>query len=192
MRKGALVLHHTPGDKIQVLVTRNGESFRRFSATVPPSGKNEFDFPLNEGAKAWYTALCFTDGAGSRMIAATSPFYFGDWTPLAPILAEVDAHVFDAETKQPLDAALTLIDPEKPDTAFRTENGALHVQARVFQRIKASAPGYADLENGVLDTPAVQAYVAAVSEEDLQTWETYEKARDILKTLVIEFPLKRR
>lgn len=190
-RKGNLILHHTPGADIQILVTRNGERFRQFSATVPATGQTEFDFPLNEREKAWYTALCFTKKPASGMIAAASPFYFGDWTPPAPVLAEVDAHVFDSETRQPLAATLTLLDPEKPDTAFLTKNGTLHLQARVFQRLKASAPGYAALETGLLNTPTVNAFIANVSEEDLQTWETYEKARDMLKTLVIHFPLKR-
>jgi hypothetical protein len=126
------------------------------------------------------------------MIAATSPFYFGDWTPPAPVFAEVEAHVFDADTKQPLAATLTLLDPEKPEATFRTENGTLRLPARVFQRLKASAARYADLENGLLDTPVVNAFVEAVSEEDLQTWETYEKAQNILQTLTLDFPLKRR
>jgi len=192
VRKGVLTLCHTPGAKVQLQVTRNGERFRSFSATVPAAGKVALDVPLNEREKAWYSALCFAEGPAPRLLAATSPFYFGDWRLPAPVQAEVQARVFDAETKQPLAATLTLIDPGKQDTTFRTDNGTCRLRARVFQRLKASAPGYADVENGMLNVPAVHAFEEAVSDADLQTWETYEKASGILKTLVIEFPLKRK
>ena len=191
-RKAAITLLGTPALKTLIKVTRNGKPFKQFPATVPNSGRVDVAFDLIEQEKAWYTAICATEGTPEKVIAATSPFYFGDWTPPALVFAEVEARVFDVDTKKPLDAALTLIDPGKPDTPFRAQNGVFRLQARVFQRLKASAEGYADLENGILDTPAVNTFIAAVSEEDLQAWKTYEKACGILQTLTVDFPMRRR
>lgn len=191
-RNAVLTLRFTPGANVRLVVTRNGEPFRQFTSTVSPTGVDNFEFTLNERSKAWYTALCFTGKSSSRMSAATSPFYFGDWTPPAPVFAEVEAHVFDADTKQPLAATVTLLEPGKPGKPFLTKDGVLHLQARVFQRLSASAAGYADVEKGILDNQAVATFVSAVSEKDLQTWATYEKAHKILQTLTLDFPLKRR
>ncbi len=191
LRKGVIGFYHTPGEKIRMRVTRNGEIFREFCETVSSSGKTAFNISLNEKEKAWYTALCFREGPSSVMLAATSPFYFGNWPCPAHVPAEIEVHVSDADSKQPLNATLTLLDPESPDRNFETKNGVLHLQARTYQRIKVSAPGYTDLEKGILDNPAVNSFITTVTDEDLQTWSTYEKAQEILQALTLEFPLKR-
>lgn len=190
--RAGLTLFGAPGAPFRLSVTRNGESCRQFSGTVPPVGKAEFAFDLSEREKAWYTALCFTEGPTPRMVAATSPFYFGEWPCPDPVLAEVEARVFDADTKRPLDAKLTLTGPDAAGSTVLAPQGTARFRARVFQRVRASAAGYADLESGVLDTPAVNAFVASVSEEDLQAWATYEKARQLLQGLTLDFSLRRK
>lgn len=118
--------------------------------------------------------------------------YFGEWPCPDPVLAEVEARVFDADTKRPLNAKLTLTGPDAAGSTALAPQGTARFRARVFQRVRASAAGYADLESGVLDTPAVNAFVASVSEEDLQAWATYEKARQLLQGLTLDFSLRRK
>ena len=132
-----------------------------------------------------------TQSKTGSVIGATSPFYFGTWTPPAPVLAQIDVTVFDADTKEPLDAAIRLTDSGQAFAEKQATGGRLHLEARTFQRLTASAKGYADQEASILGTEAISAFIAAVSEDDLQDWHTYEKARALLQTVKISFPMKR-
>jgi len=191
-RHAMLTLYGTPGQKTQITVTRNGETFKRFSLTVPPIGQAEVSFTLCERKKAWYTALCATDGKPESVIAAASPFYFGTWDTPPPVSAQIDLTVFDAETKEPLAATISLTASGKDITRFPADDGKLHLEARTFQRLSAHAEGYSDQEVSILGTDAIRAFIASVSEEDLQTWDTYEKARTLLQTVKIDFSMKRK
>ena len=191
-REARLTLYDAPGRKALITVARNGETCQRFPVTVPAGGKAEVTFTLAEREKAWYTAVCALDGKPGRVIGATSPFYFGTWTPPAPVLAQIDVTVFDADTKEPLDAAIRLTDSGNAVAEQWATGGRLHLEARTFQRLTASAKGYADQEASILGTEAISAFIAAVSEDDLQDWHTYEKARALLQTVKISFPMKRK
>lgn len=190
-RKAAITLYGTPGEKTVVNVNRNGEPFKRFPTAVPKSGRLEITFELIEPAKAWYTATCALEGQPQRVIAASSPFYFGDWKTPVPVLAQIEARVFDTDTKAPINAAISLIDSEKVITSYQAKEGRLLLEARIFQRLRVTADGYVQDEIGVLDNAAIHAFVVAVSEEDLQQWGTYEKARALLRTLKVDFLMKR-
>lgn len=191
-RKAAVTLYGTPGAKTVINVTRNSEPFKQFSAAVPKSGRFDVVFELVEREKAWYTATCAIEGHPEKVIAASSPFYFGDWKTPAPVFAQIEARVFDADTKAPVSAEISLVDSGKVSTSFNAKEGKIRLEARVFQRLKATAAGYAPVEVGVLDNAAIHAFISAVSEEDLQRWETYEKAGALLKTLTVDFPLKQK
>ena len=191
-RRAVLTLYGTPGQKSQITVTRNGELFERFPVTVPPAGQAEVAFTLTEREKAWYTAVCAIDGKPESVIAASSPFYFGTWKTPSPVLALIDLSVFDADTQKPLDATVSLMDSGKTGKRFQAKDGKIHLEARTFQRVKVSANGYTDQETNILGTGAISAFIASVSEEELQTWDTYEKARALLQTVKIDFSMKRK
>ncbi len=191
-RKAALTLYATPGINALVRVTRNGETFKQIPVTIPESGTCTASFELVERDKAWYTATGSLIGRTERVIAATSPFYFGDWQTPAPIPARLEVHTFDADTHQPLDAEIHLIDSGKIHASFTVKGGGLRLDARTFHRVRANAAGYQEAETGILCTPAIAAFISSLSELDLQSWSTYEKAADLLKDVTIEFPLKRK
>jgi hypothetical protein len=191
-RKATLSLHYAPGVKTVVHVTRNGQPFKQFAATVPGSGRLDWTFDLVEQQKAWYTAVCWQEDKSQQAIAASSPFYFGDWETPHPVVAKIEAHVFDADTSEPLDAEIALLDSGKLVASFKAKDGKASLDARVFHRLKASAPGHTSQEASILGTPAILSFISALSEDDLQHWESYEKAAELLKNVKIELPLKRK
>lgn len=191
-RNAVFTLHDSPGKKRIMTVTRNGEVYKRVPVTVPECGMSEVRFDLCEREKAWYSAACSEDGQPGTAVAASSPFYFGDWSTPSPVLAHVTVKVFDAETRAPLDAEISLCDARQTDGVFRTQEGAVHVEARVFHRIRARRAGYEDAESGILGAPAIRAFIDALSEEDLQSWETYEQAKRLLQTAELSLFLKRK
>ena len=192
VRKAVVTLHDTPGKKRLVTVTRNGEVFKRIPVTVPESGVTEVRFDLSEREKAWYSATCSEDGRLEKVVAASSPFYFGDWRTPVPVHAQVTVKVFDAETRTPLDAEVCLCDTRQTDGVFRTQEGAARIEARVFHRLRARLAGYEDAESGVLGAPAIRAFIDALSAEDLQVWETYEQAKELLQAVELSLFLKRK
>lgn len=191
-RSAVLALHDAPGERRVITVTRNGDVYKRFPVTVPESGLAEVTFTLAEREKAWYAATCGPDGKPERVVAASSPFYFGDWSAPAPVLARVDVKVLDAETKAPLEAQIDVCDVRQTLRTLRTRQGTLRVEARAFERIRARAEGYADAETGVLGVPTIKAFIDSLSEDDLQTWTTYEKAKSLLQTAELTFFMKRK
>jgi len=191
-RNAVVTLHDTPGKKRIITVTRNGEAFKRIPVTVPACGVTEVRFDFSEREKAWYSAACAEDGQSGKVVAASSPFYFGDWSTPPPVLARVTVKVFDAETRTPLDAEISLCDMRQTDRVFRTQEGTVRVEARVFHRLRAHVAGYEDAESGVLGVPSIRAFIDALSEEDLQAWETYEQAKRLLQTAELPLVLKRK
>jgi hypothetical protein len=191
-RKAKLRVYALPSSKLEVEVARNGEPFKSFQVAIPESGEADFDFDISEGSKAWYSALCSQSGAKGRLLAASSPFYFGDWTRPASVLAKIAVRVFDAASKEPLDAKLELLDGGKTRHAVEAKNGSARLEARVFERVRASAEGYAPIELGVLSSKNIADFIESSTEADLADWSHYEKARAELGRCVMEFPLKRR
>ena len=191
-RNAVLTLHDTPGEKRVVTVTRNGEVFKRFPVRVSEAGRADVAFTLYEREKAWYAATCASAGKPEQVVAATSAFYFGDWRTPAPVLARIEVKVFDAETKAPLDAEIDLRDARQTIGTCRAQEGAVRVEARVFHRLRARLAGYEEAEAGVLSAPAIRAFIDSLSEEDLQKWSTYEKARSLLQTAELSFFIKRK
>ena len=191
-RKAVVTLHDAPGEKRLVTVTRNGEVFKRVPVTVSENGVAEVAFSLCEREKAWYSATCAGDGPSGTVVAASSPFYFGDWRTPSPVLARVTVKVCDAETRAPLDAEVSLCDTRQTLGVFRAKEGAVCVEARVFHRLRARLAGYEEAESGVLGAPAIRAFIDALSEEDLQKGETYEQAKGLLQTAELPLFLKRK
>ncbi|HRR34942.1 MAG TPA: CehA/McbA family metallohydrolase [Kiritimatiellia bacterium] len=191
-RHAVVTLHGTPGSERIVTITRNGEVFKREPVTVPESGVSEMRFEFSEREKAWYTATCAADKPSGAVVAAASPFYFGDWRTPPPVLARVTVKVFDAQTRAPLDAEVSLCDTRQTDKVLRTKDGAVAVEARVFHRFRAQLAGYEAAESGVLSAPAVRTFIESLSPEDLQSWETYEQAERLLQTVELPLFLKRK
>ncbi|MBI4979468.1 MAG: CehA/McbA family metallohydrolase [Spirochaetes bacterium] len=191
-RKAEISLCYAPGAKTVIKVLRNGEPFMQLPATVPPTGRISFDFELSEKAKAWYTAMCALEGKSDKVIAATSPFYFGDWTTPAPALAKVNVTVFDADTQTPVNAKVEIIDSGRTVQTFNAMNGSLSIDARIFHRITVSASGYTSVEKSILGSPALASFISDITEEGLQDWTQYEKALELLQSVHIDFPMKRK
>jgi len=191
-RKAVIGLRGPPGMRTLVCVTRNGETFRQFQVALPESGRADVAFDLVERNQAWFTATCAMEGHPEKVIAASSPFYVGDWKTPAPLLAQVAVTVVDAVTKAPLNAEISLVASGKAVATRPAEAGTLTLEARVFHRIRARAKGYGEMETGVLGAPAVAAFISSLSEQDLQDWGTYEKAGRLLKNVEINFALKRK
>ena len=190
-RQAVLKLYDQPGTKTLINVIRNGKPFKQFAETLPPSGTLELNFPLAEKEKAWYTATYSRKGA-SKIIAASSPFYFGDWERPEPVSAKITVQLIDAITRKPVNGTITVFDAEKVITSQESHQGKLTLETRIFHRLRATAKGYAPVEKGILDNPVIEAFIASVTEEDLQNWDTYEKVADLLRHLVVEIPMKRK
>ena len=191
-KKASIALHYIPKAKVIINVSRNGMPFKQLSAVVPPSGKAYCEFDVIEKEKAWYSAMCSIDGKPDKVIAASSPFYFGDWKTPAPVTAKIEMHVFDANTKAPLTAEIEIIDAGKTITFLNAENGKLLVEARLFQRLRAKAKGYKPMEKSILGAKEISSFISSLSEEDLLDWDQYEKGRALLKHVKVDLPMEQK
>ena len=80
-------------------------------------------------------------------------------------------------------------DPEN-GVYYREAGADAIVTASRSNRIRATARGYAASEASVLISPAMFPFITALSKEDLQHWESYERAGHLLNSIELQFPLK--
>ncbi|EIP97544.1 endoglucanase [Opitutaceae bacterium TAV1] len=194
-RKATVAVLSAPGTNVDIVIVRNGEMFRRFTLRVPASGKGSVELEVRESEKAWYAANCFYAGTTDRpkptLLGASSPLYFGDWTPPPPVLANVNLSVIDSATRLPVSAQIEIREGDKMITSQKVQSGAVRLSARVFQRIRVSAEGFQSQETGILKIPAIAQFIENSSEQELHDWSHYEKARALLQDVSLEIALKR-
>lgn len=91
LRRGRLTVYERPGKEMDLKLIRNGQPVRTFSGRVPDSGKQIFEFEIEERELCWYLAELREKGRADRIRSAASPVYFRDERFRAPEVFPVPA-----------------------------------------------------------------------------------------------------
>ncbi|HSB17840.1 MAG TPA: CehA/McbA family metallohydrolase, partial [Bryobacteraceae bacterium] len=179
----------------KVELIRNGVVVKTFE---PVSGRTEIESGFNvvERERAWYIARCF--GADAGHIAITNPVYFEPEgsRPPEPVPARITAVVKDGITGGPLRGrweVIRMVGKEAiAETAADFVDGSFRLEARATARIRVTVPGYEPLTKSIfLDSPALLESTFRLRTEDLTDWRTFERMRELLQDVRLEFAVKK-
>jgi hypothetical protein len=178
----------------RVELIRNGVVVRAFDEAA---GKNEFtaDFDVSESGPAWYIARCY--GSDEMQVALTNPVWFEprDWQPPHPARAQVGITVVDKSGK-PLDGeceVLRMVGQEAVvESRSRFRAGKLSLDAPGTARLRVRVPGYKTATQSILmDYAPLRDLTVNMRPEDLTDWHTFEKIRDRLRQVSLEYHMER-
>jgi hypothetical protein len=177
--------------KIELI--RNGEVARTFDAAA---GKVDFEatFDLTETEVAWYVARCYGTNAGQAAI--TNPIYLAreGSAPPAPARARVTASVKDAVTGRTLSGEWEVVrmvgKQAIPETSAAFQDGEFRLECPASAEIGVNAPGYQPLQKSIfLDYPPLLEATLRLRSADLTDWRTFDRMRDLLQDVRLEFAL---
>ena len=178
----------------KVELIRNGEVVRQFDTEDPVF---ETSFDVEERETAWYLVRCY--GSGDTQVAITNPIYFQSPSYRAPVAeaAQVAGVVTDAETGKPLDGIAEVLEfvgrtpVRHSEVAFR--NGRLELQAPATARIRVRVDGYEpSLKSIFMDYQPLLSMMLDMRSEQLGEWSTFEKTRQLLRNVSLQFRMAKR
>jgi len=178
----------------RVELIRNGVVVRAFDAAA---GKAEFtaDFDITEIGPAWYIARCY--GSDDAQVAFTNPVWFEPrgWQPPQPARAHVGVTVVDSSGKA-LDGDCEIVrmvgKQAVVESQTRFHAGKLSLDVPGTARIRIRVPGYQTATESILmDYAPLRDLTLYMRPEDLTDWRTFEKTRDRLRQVSLEFRMER-
>jgi len=193
-RKAQVTVYDQPNVRASISIIRNGKLFEDFKATIPASGNVTFSFDITEETSAWYRAVYTSQEEKLGIRAATSPFYFtsGDRRKPSIVMSDVKMHIYDAETKENLNATIEILDFDKPVKEIAAKDGVLRIKIKPYDRVRVSAEGYSPVEKTIVqDFAPIAETIKYMSPEKLCDWQTYEQARKLLESVELDFSLKK-
>jgi hypothetical protein len=185
------------GDRLsKVELIRNGEIVRTWE---PTDGGTNFEahWTVVENGTAWYIARCY--GATDDQIAITNPIYFEgrDYRPPEAVKARVTGIVRDSESGAALDGIVEVIemDGRRPITTAKVPFGGGRFEITVpgTARLRVSTPGHAEeMKSVFMDSPGLLDSMLSMTPEGISDWGTYEKLKELLSDVRLEYSLNRR
>lgn len=178
----------------RVELIRNGVVVRTFDAAA---GNSEFsaDFDVSEIGPAWYIARCY--GSDDMQVAFTNPVWFESpgWQQPQPSLARVDMTVSDRSGKA-LDGeceVIRMVGQEAiVESRVRFTAGRLSLDAPGTVRLRVHVPGYQTATQSIfMDYAPLLDLTVSMRPEDLIDWGTFEKIKERLRHVSLEFMLER-
>jgi hypothetical protein len=178
----------------RVELIRNGVVVRSFEAAA---GKTEFtvDFDVSEAGPAWYIARCY--GSDEMQVAFTNPVWFepNGSKPPERARARVDVSVVDNNGKA-LDGDCEIIRMVGKEAVVESRipfrDGKLALDAPGTARLRVLVPGYKTAMQSILmDYAPLRDLTVNMRPEDLTEWGTFEKIRDLLGQVSLEFRMNR-
>lgn len=153
---------------------------------------------LVETQRAWYCVRLWGDAA-EKTCAVSGAFYFQTEPyrrpPIVPAQVEVslrDAQSGDWLSGKILTASFANNWKRNPQSAIPV-SGTRRLKLPATFRLRAEVPGYEPLMlSPFLDNPDLLRVVTQLKAEDLADWATYERIRQLLGEVKLEFRLKRR
>jgi hypothetical protein len=173
----------------RIEVFRNGEVVQQFDVSGTAFDRT---FPIEEAETAWYAVRCH--GSGDTQIAITNPIYFqsASYRAPKPEPARITATVVDAMTGSPLDGTAEVLgfvgkQPHRlNEIPFR--NGRLAAEIPATARIRIRAAGYQIVMKSVfMDYQPLLSSMLNTRSEQLGDWSTFEKTRELLRDVRLEF-----
>jgi hypothetical protein len=185
------------GDRLsKVELIRNGEIVRTWE---PTDGGTNFEahWTVVENGTAWYIARCY--GATDDQIAITNPIYFegSDYRAPEAVKARVTGIVRDSESGAALDGIVEVIemDGRRPITTAKVPFGGGRFEITVpgTARLRVSTPGHAEeMKSVFMDSPGLLDSMLSMTPEGISDWGTYEKLKELLSDVRLEYSLNRR
>lgn len=178
----------------RVELIRNGVVVRTFGAAA---GKTQYtaDFDIGETGPAWYIARCY--GSDEMQVAFTNPVWLQPrgWQLPQPSRARVEVRVIDGGGK-PLDGDCEIIrmvgKEAVVESRTRFRAGKLSVDAPGTARVRVLVPGYKTTTQSILmDYAPLRDLTLNMRPEQLTDWGTFEKTRDRLRQVSLEFQMER-
>ena len=178
----------------KVELIRNGDVVRRFDTE---DSVFETSFDVEEVETAWYLVRCY--GSSDTQVAITNPIYFQSSSYRAPVAeaAQIAAVVTDAETGKPLDGIAEVLEfvgrapVRSSEVVFR--NGRLHLQAPATARIRVRSDGYEpNIQSVFMDYQPLLSMMLNMRSEQLGEWSTFEKTRQLLRNVSLQFRMAKR
>lgn len=184
------------GGLTRLELLRNGQLMR--SLDIAP-GKSAYatTLTITESETAWYCVRLF-GSEPKRQRAFTGAFYFEREPRLKPepVRTRADIELVDAATGRRLSGVVRevqLLGPwEIPGEAHALPRGEMVLVIPATVRLRAEAPGYKPQTRSLfLDNPALLDFILRLSADDLLRWTTYERTRQLLEQVPVEFRLER-
>ena len=178
----------------RVELVRNGVVVRSFDAAA---GKNEFtaEFDVNETGPAWYIARCY--GSDELQVAFTNPVWFepSGWQPPRPSRARVELGVIDSSGRA-LDGDCEIIRMVGKEAVIESRipfhAGTLSLEAPGTARLRVHVSGYKTATQSILmDYAPLRDLTVNMRPEQLTDWDTFERIRDLLRQVSLEFLMER-
>ncbi len=177
-------------------VLRNGKLFQ--AITNPPAPTLQTNLALRETGDAWWCVRVFgSDPQRQRAISGAFFFDTPNHRPPAPVPARVQVTLTDARTGEKLSGTLTEVTYRGPladaGRKHAVERGEASVVVPGAVRLLAEAPGYEPLTlSPFLDNPPLLEFITRLQAEALVDWRTYERVRELLNEVRLNFRLQKR
>jgi len=133
-----------------------------------------------------------------HQIALSGAFFFDaePYRPPAPVPATIHARIVDADSGKALAGRLTEMTYSGPVARegrrhdLATGEGTINVPGTV--RIRAEAAGYSPLTlSPIYDNPELTETITQMSDQELLSWDTFEKIRWQLGKIELTFRMKK-
>jgi hypothetical protein len=175
----------------RVELIRNGEVIRTVKVD---SADFQRSLPVEESETAWYVVRCY--GSTDAEVAVTNPIYFesASYRAPEPAAAHVSAKLADASTGRALSGVAEVLEFVGKEAVVRKElrfsDGALEAVIPATARLRIRAPGYtAETKSVFMDYEPLLSMMLSMRSEQLGEWSTFEKTRDLLRNVRLEFGL---
>ncbi|RPJ61662.1 MAG: carboxypeptidase regulatory-like domain-containing protein [Acidobacteria bacterium] len=183
------------GDLEKLELIRNGIVAKE----IPVTGRyHRVRMPVRESSDAWYSVRAYGRG-DKRQRAITGAFYFRapGSRPPAPVPVNAKIRVVDASSGQVVSALAEEVYQRGPivlkGASSHPVDGEATLTVPGTARIRVTAPGYQPLIlSPFLDNPELVKAVTTLAAEDLLDWRTFERIRELLSKVELEFRLARK
>jgi hypothetical protein len=179
-------------DKVELI--RNGEVVRSWDANGAAFTTTTAE--VGADATAWYIARVY--GRNPDHIAITNPIYFDgpDYRAPQPAPARVTGNIRDAATGAALNGIVEVIRmdgriPVKVSEIPAT-GGRFEITVPATARLRLRVAGYAPVLKSVfMDSPSLLDPMLNITPEQISDWATYERIREELGRVMLEFLMRR-
>jgi hypothetical protein len=185
-----------PGGLSRIEVLRSGQPFHAFEFS---NGRSSVatNVLVSDQRTAWYCVRAY--GSDARQQRATTGAFFFDapgQQPPSPCPAKVRVVLQDARRGTRLSGSVAEVfchGPVHRDGQRHEvdESGEATVTVPGTARLRAEAPGYQPLMlSPVLDSSGLIEFITGLTANDLVNWETYERTRELLSGITLQFALE--
>ncbi len=183
------------GDLEKIELIRNGVVAKE----IPVAGRYyRVRLPVQERSDAWYCLRAYGRG-DKRQRAITGAFYFrtAGFRPPLPLTTKARVRLTDAVSGRTLSGLAEEVYQRGPITVkgvlSQPVDGEATLTVPGTARIRVTTPGYQPMIlSPFLDNPELVKLVTTLNADDLLNWQIFERIRELLSKVELEFRLVRK